>query len=182
MIFLFAGFETYQIVLIWIAFIILAIYLIGFFVALACLLDFRRKLKAHLKALQVLFTQKKEVLLALFKIFHDEVKDLDPDLVDQYGKIQWLDIKIEKQEDVVHFRNILTTFQNRFAFYIEGHKELENSEVETFLSLSRDLDSSYHRVSAIYNADLDGYEYWRKVVFYRPLFHLFGIRKKERLP
>jgi hypothetical protein len=55
-------------------------------------------------------------------------------------------------------------------------------EFITFTDTLADLDANYRRTAAIFNSDVEGYEYWRKSPLFRFWFWIDGFRPMNRLP
>lgn len=173
--------QPWQIVL-WILVIVLLLYLLGFVYLLINLLNFRSSLQKKLVALSVLFALKKDVLLSLYALYDKASVPLDDADHDAAAKVRWLKTDVVSDDDVALITGTLNTLQKRLSFLSESQTYLKTGkDFQDYVDTIADLDANYHRVVATYNTDLNGYDYWRKVIIYRFWWGLFGLKAKKRL-
>lgn len=162
--------------------ILVILYAVGFVLTLVFLLNFRAALKKNLVALSVLFAEKKEVLLSLYALFDKAAIPLDDPDKESAAKVRWLKTEVMRGSDVLLTNNALNDLERRLAMLSASEKYIQVSEdYIAYVNTLQDLDSNYRRVVAIFNTAVNGYEYWRKVLLYRPWFWLFGLRKRHRI-
>ncbi len=173
--------EWWQILLYVLAVLIL-LYLVGFFFGLSSLLSFRKKLQKRLVALSVLFAEKKDILLSLYALFDEAHIRLDSAEKDGAAKVRWLKTQVLKEEDVAEVAETLNFLQKRLTLLAESESYIKaGDDYRFFSSILQDLDTNYRRIVAVYNTEVNGYEYWRRAPIYFPLFWLCGFRKRQRL-
>ncbi len=169
-----------------IAYLLLAIgaivYLIGFFSCFISLLGFKRKLAKRIAALSIVFSEKREVLLALDTYYREAKMECSEADLECVRKVAAMQEKRIKDTDVPFYYETLSSLEKRLRYLADSNSWIKaGDDFETMLSLLSDLNGNYRRIAAVYNSDLLGYEYWRKQIFYRLWFFLFGFRKKERI-
>lgn len=166
-------------------YILLAIfvaYLSFFFYALSCLISFKDQLNRHLKALSVIYQEKKDLLSALYArmdaggiYFPGQVKV-------SCAKAGWLRLNNLKESEIPVVTATLSDLQKRLSLLLGENPTLkEDLEIHRYLGTLHDLDANMRRITALYNAALLGYEYWRKLWAYYPFFFLVGFRKRNRI-
>lgn len=162
---------------------IVGLLYLAFFVLLLCfLLHFQGELRKNLVALSVIFAEKKDVLLSLFTLFDKASVPLDDADKESAAKVRWLKTNVVKDKDAESVAFSLNDLQRRLTLLAENESYIKVSEdFQAYRSTLEDLDKNYHRVVAVYNTALNGYDYWRKVFLYRLFFWLCGFRKKSRL-
>lgn len=133
-------------------------------------------------AFAILFSEKKEALLALGTYFKDAKIDFSEADEEALKAVSSIKEKRIKEEDIPFYRETLSTLEKRLHYLAEENPWVkENDDYETMRSLLNDLNTNYRRIVATYNTDLLGYDYWRKQFLYCFLFFLFGFRGKSRL-
>jgi hypothetical protein len=166
----------------WILAIVILIYLIGFVFAFVNLIHFNGVMRKNMIALSIIFAEKKDILLSLFALFDKASVPLDDPDKESAVKVRWLKTEVMKSNATELVSQSLGDLQRRLTLLAESESYIKAGEdFQAYMNTLQDLDSNYHRVAAVYNTALNGYEYWRKMLIYRPWFWLFGFRKKKRL-
>lgn len=173
--------EPWQIIIYTLAALLL-LYFIGMVYAWTTLASFRSKLKKQVDALAILFSEKKDILLSLYALYDEANVPLEKGDKTAAAKVRWLKTDSITDNDVENITHELNALENRLTLLSESESYIKLSEdFQTYTATLKDLDSNYHRIVAIYDSDLLGYDYWRKFPLYFLLFALFGFRKKKRL-
>ncbi len=158
------------------------LYLAFFIYVFVSLLTFQRRLNQKLVAFSVLFKEKKDVLLSFYAYLDGRRVEMDSSIKESCAKICWLHIDSLKESEVRPLVSVIGDFQKRLVLLVSQNDSLaQDDDVRRFLGAAMDIDSNYRRILATYNSDIIGYEYWRKMWLYRPLFFLFGFRKRNRI-
>jgi hypothetical protein len=169
-------------IIVWVLAISLLLWAFWGIYCLFALLSFRDRMRNRLVGLSVLFSEKKDVLLSLNALFDRAKVPLEDADQDAAMKVRWLKTDVVKDEDVETINENLQHLQKRLALLSEEESYIKRDEdFEGYVNSLKDLDNNYHRIVALYNSDLTGYEYWRKRPLYFPIFWLFGLRAKKRL-
>jgi hypothetical protein len=173
--------QTWQIA-IWILAIVVILYFLGFAYLLINLANFRSSLKKRVVALSVLFAEKKEILLLLYALYDKASVPLDDSDNDAAAKVRWLKADVVKDGDVEAIAQVLNNLQKRLTLLSESQSYIKQSEdFAGYMGSLKDLDFNYHRIVAVYNTDLNGYDYWRRVFLYRFIWKWIGFPEKKRL-
>lgn len=160
---------------------LLVLYLAFFFYVLVSLLSFQGKLNSRLLAFSVLLREKKDLLSSLYSLLSEKGVEIDSATKESCAKVGWLLISSLKENEVRSVSNVISAFQKRMTLLISQNETLsKDEEVTSLLSALMDIDGNYRRIVASYNAEIIGYEYWRKMWLYSWLFFLFGFRKRNR--
>lgn len=158
------------------------LYLIGFFYCLATLMYFKRKIAKRVAALSIVYSEKREVLLALDEYFRTANMELDENDIGCVEAVRALKGGRLKEKDIMFQQETLSALEKRLRFKAGLNSWVKaGSDYETMISFLGDLNRSYRKIVAVYNSDLLGYEYWRKQPVYKYLFFIFGFRQKERI-
>jgi hypothetical protein len=162
--------------------IVVFLYVLFFILFLIFLLHFNRELKKNAVALTVIFAEKKDVLLSLYALYDKASVPLDDADKEATAKVRWLKTNVLKGSEIEAVAQDLSMLQRRLTLLAENETYIKRSEdFQAYKNTLGDLDVNYHRVVAVYNRALNGYEYWRKVLLYRLWFWLLGFRKRARL-
>jgi hypothetical protein len=168
--------------LIWIVTLLGLAYLFLAIYTIIVLVDFKGKLRKRLVALSVVYAEKKDVLLSLYALYQKAKLPLDNDVKLAKKDVVSLTTEAEDEEQSMAIVGALNVFQRRLSLLGEEERYIQKSpDYVSYMNSLKDLDNNYHRIVAAYNADLAGYEYWRKRLIYRWLTWLLGFRKRERL-
>lgn len=157
-------------------------YLLGFFLCLSSLIDFSSRLKKRLTALAILFSEKRDVLLALDAYYRKTGLAYSSADKEALAFVSAVPDKNIKDVDVKGTHDTLSSLEKRLRYLGDSNAWIkQGDEYAPMMSLLSDLSSNYRRIIAVYNSDLLGYEYWRKYPIYRLWFFLLGFRAKKRL-
>jgi|LAHS01.1.fsa_nt_gb hypothetical protein len=168
--------------LIWIVTLVGLAYLFLAIYTIIVLVDFKGKLRKRLVALSVVYAEKKEILLSLYALYQKAKLPLDNEIKLAKKDAVSLSTEAEDEEQSMAIVNSLTVFQRRLSLLGEEERYIQQSrDYVSYMNSLKDLDNNYHRIVAAYNADLAGYEYWRKRYIYRWLTWALGFRKRDRL-
>ncbi len=159
--------------------ILLAIYAIGFFYALECIATFKEKIRKKTLAISILFTEKRDVLVSLFSLMEKDIKD--ESILATVKEVNSLNLNKLKTSDIEPSIMVLTTLQKQLIMFANSTDYKNNNNYETYFDLLTDLDMNYRKMTAIFNSDITGYDYWRKTPLFRGLFYVFGFREIKRL-
>ena len=69
-------------------------------------------------------------------------------------------------------RNLITLCSRNSL--IKDSKEFLNA-----LSKYKDIEESYRQISALYNSDVIGFNYWINVIFIRPFMKISKVKNKD---
>ena len=87
-----------------------------------------------------------------------------------------------KCQDIEHAIAILTNLQKQLVMFANSNGYSNNEDYKTYFGLLTDLDMNYRKMTAVFNSDITGYDYWRKTPLFRGLLYIFGFRGVKRLP
>lgn len=162
--------------------VLLVLYL-GFFVyVLMSLLSFQGKLNKRLIAFSVLLREKKDVLSTLYNLLDEKGVSIDTLTKESCAKMCWLKIDSLKENELHTVSSTISDLQKRLTLLVSLDDALsKDEEVLRLLSALIDIDGNYRRITATYNSEIIGYEYWRKMWLYSWFFFLVGFRKRNRL-
>ncbi len=149
-------------ILILIATVLLIAYLALFFYVTSKIAYFRSALKGRIKALAVIFSQKKEVLLALTSLYEKLGASLKEEDQRAVNRAKWLIADVQTAGEIEGCAEILKTLEKRLNYIAATDQNIaENEEALTLKGTLNELDFNYRRVAAGYNSDVLGYNYWR---------------------
>ncbi len=169
--------------------IIILIALLVLFVVFSILLYvfsqavfFRRRLKKREYSMGVLFSEKKEVLLLLDKLYRE--KGMVYEESDEALREKLMGISLAKctQKEIKAARDSLKDVQSRLFFLASNNRWIQlEKEYEDLRESSSDLDVNYRQSSALYNADVNAYNYWVNIPFIHTILWIVGFRNKPIL-
>lgn len=174
--------DTGYVVLLWIVTLLALAYLFFAIYTIIVLVDFKEKLSKRFVALSVVYSEKKEVLLSLFSLYQKAKLPLENEIKVAKKDVVSLVTEARDEKESITIVNTLNAFQRRLSLLGEEERYIQQSpDFLGYMNTLKDLDNNYHRIVAAYNADLSGYEYWRKRTIYRWLTWTLGFRKRDRL-
>ncbi len=157
-------------------------YLAFFVYVFVSLLSFRGKLNHRLTAFSVLLKEKKDVLSSLYSELDAKNIEMDSATKASCAKMCWLRIDALKENEIKPILLTVSDLQKRLTLLVSQNESLkDDQDIKRFLSTLLDIDSNYRKIVAVYNSEIIGYEYWRKMWLYRPFLYLFGFRERTRL-
>ena len=82
------------------------------------------------------------------------------------------DLVIESQERIKQAKSALSylALSNKWAEKAERYQGL--------VDVYADLERFYRQNVALYNSDVEAYNYWRSIPGYRPIFHILGFKSR----
>lgn len=173
--------QPYQIIIL-ILLLLVFVYVGAFLLILSNSIAFLRKLNKRKAASMVFLIEKQEVLLAWFDLFEKAGGRLSPKDETLKTKIAAIDSKIASQSQWNEYISLLKNAQMRLNS-LSNEISFGSSEKEkgAYVSTLGDLDANYRQSSAIYNADVVGFNYWISIPGFSWLLFLFGFRKRNSL-
>ena len=158
------------------------VYAVGAVYVIGALFYFKNRLRKKIVALSILFAEKKDLLLSIFQLYDEAKLPLEESDREHCSRVRWLKTEVVKEQDVVPISEILSGLEKRLTLISENEPYIKRSEeLMTLITTLKDVDASYRRIVNVYNADVAGYMYWRRLFLYRWLSFLFGFTKKERI-
>lgn len=173
--------EPYQIILL-ILVLLIFLYVAYLIYVLTMARIFRTSMKKRIVALSVLFSEKKEILLAISKVFTKSKVTFSN--ADKAEMINLTEIVVSplRPIDVIIVSAKLKESQKRLNYIGQVNPWATRSEeYRSFMVSLHDLDANYRRIIALYNGDVAAYNYWIKAPLSFWITHLFGNRKRENL-
>lgn len=162
--------------------VLLVLYIGFFFYVLGSVSAFNTSLNKRLIALSVLLSEKKDVLLSLYALFDENGALFNSDIKDSCAKVCWLQIDKLDEEGVTSASILLSDLQKRLTLlFTQNEKLISLKDSKGYFATLLDLDGNYRRIISTFNADIIGYEYWRKMWLYSWCFFLLGFRKRPHL-
>ena len=160
--------------------ILLVLYAFGLFYALECIFTFKEKIRKKTLAISILLSEKRDVLLSLFSLMEKDVTDKS--ILTSLEMVNSLSLEKLKCQDIEHAIALLTNLQKQLVMFANSNGYSNNEDYETYFGLLTDLDMNYRKMTAVFNSDITGYDYWRKTPLFRGLLYIFGFREVKRLP
>ena len=103
----------------------------------------------------------------------DDVENIS--LLNHISDFQTL-TKEDRDQRILSFmhssRNLITLCSRNSV--IKDSKEFLNA-----LSKYKDIEESYRQISALYNSDVIGFNYWINVIFIRPFMKISKVKNKD---
>lgn len=142
---------------------------------------FTRKIKKNSKAVNLLLVQRTDIMKEIVEIAKsndillpsDDVENIA--LLNNISDFQTL-TKEDRDQRILSFmhssRNLITLCSRNSL--IKDSKEFLNA-----LSKYKDIEESYRQISALYNSDVIGFNYWINVIFIRPFMKISKVKNKD---
>ncbi|MCQ2799838.1 MAG: hypothetical protein MJ228_03655 [Bacilli bacterium] len=168
-------------ILLYILIIVILLILVYFSFVLYSILNFDKKLAKRTVAISVILSQKRELLQGIFTQFDEAKVNINSSLNKVAAQVRWLKLENLKGEDIEASAVTLKSFEKHLAILGQKYPIFDNDkDYKIYWETIDDLNSNYRRNVANYNSEVLGYEYWRKVLIFRPILHLMGFRKERK--
>jgi hypothetical protein len=175
------GLEKWQMILIIIAFVLVALWLLALIVSIAFSLVFNGKVKNSSNAINVLLTQRYEIMKYFIKIAENHGVSVPSDYIKAVEKLERIsDFQKLKKED--RDERVLSFLQtsNKIISLCDHSKEVFNDPLYQDKVIEfNDTEEIYRQKSSQYNDDVIGYNYWISIFLVKFIYRMFGIRKKD---
>lgn len=161
--------EWWQI-LILILLILAVLYLFAASICMGMAIVFKEKLKENTKALSIIMTEQKSLLLLAFERANRQQWEIEA--------LRNLETEELKEENISSLAAVIRNSYSRLEYDLNKKPTKEKRD---FKENYGDLSANYAQVCANYNSAVIGYNYWIKVPLASLLPHIAGYRKKEPL-
>lgn len=156
---------------------LIGFYLFLFFVDLVFIGTFSKKLKEHNRALTILLTQKYESLDILLSIYKKNGIKVDSSFLDAYRKIDIIHFENMDTKECIKDRTSLSLLRQELVGMVKNDVDFQkNEEFQICIKMMSTIDEQFRTISASYNADVIGYNYW---IRFRPFKYLFIFNHVE---
>ena len=160
---------------------VVSLWLIALIISIIFSLIFHRKIRNNSNAINLLLTQRYEIMVSFIKIAEsyrvkipeEERKSIA--YLERISNFQQLS-KNDRDQRVLSF---IHASHNIISLCEHSSKLVKSDEYTNNLIEFNDVEESYRQKSASYNADVIGYNYWISIPTIKFIFHLFGVRKKD---
>lgn len=160
------------------------VVLLLFFTLIAChsLKKFNLRIEKKMYAVNVLLAQKYDILLLLAKLFKKYKIKLPTEFEDELSPSMDENLKRLTLTERLTVRAYLMKTSQSIVYYAEQCEDIrEDSEYLILKKTLVELDDSYRRASALYNADALGFNYWIHLWCLRPIAKMLHLEDKELL-
>ena len=175
------GLEKWQMILIIIAFVLVVLWLLALIVSIAFSLVFNGKVKNSSNAINVLLTQRYEIMKYFIKISENHGVSVPSDYIKAVEKLERIsDFQKLKKED--RDERVLSFLQtsNKIISLCDHSKEVFNDPLYQDKVIEfNDTEEIYRQKSSQYNDDVIGYNYWISIFLVKFIYRMFGIIKKD---
>lgn len=170
--------RDYQIIIL-VASILVFAYLAAFSFVFSHVLDFRRNLNRRELALAIIESEQVNTLASIDELFKSEGVSYTAEEAALLSSLSSLafdkpthDLVIESQERIKQAKSALSylALSNKWAEKAERYQGL--------VGVYADLERFYRQNVALYNSDVEAYNYWRSIPGYRPIFHILGFKSR----
>lgn len=165
---------------IFVAVIALAIYVIFFVIVLSFSLVFKKKISKRILAINLLLTQRHDVLFLIDKLFVSNGIKIQPYVAGYLRDSTHFDDGDIDKKTRDEMRENLNRASQAFMYLADQNEIIKNNpNFIDYCKTLNELDDSYRQNVAIYNSDITGYNYWVNFIGYRFLLRLFKLKKKD---
>ena len=177
----FVDLPVYSIVLICVAAGIVFLWLFSTLLAIIFANIFGHKIKSGNKAINLLLKQRYETSKSMLEMLKKAGQKVDKNWIEIIKKFDHVSDfqKNEKSKrdsmvlDFVHISHSL------FILLNDNKEKFDSEEYRILRENYNELEDVYRQKSAVYNADVIGYNYWVRVWYARFLFLMFKKRPKD---
>lgn len=158
------------------------VYLLFFFVVLLFISNFNKRLKKRREALRLLLAQRKDITLALYRKINEQKVKVPLAIQHKVSELSNKEIGLFNHHEIFEYGPELERISKIVFELADANKIIRKSdEYNQFVKELGELDEIKRQHIAIYNADINGYNYWIKLMSYRHILKRLGFHEKKRL-
>lgn len=158
------------------------LYLLFFFIVLLFISNFNKRLKKRREAMRLLLAQRKDITLALYRKIVDQKIKVSIAVTNRINELSNKEIGLFNHYEIFEYAPELEKVTKTIFEIAEANKVIKKSEeFAQFAKELEELDEMKRQHIAIYNADINGYNYWIKLMSYRRILKALGFHEKKRL-
>lgn len=160
--------------------VVLAMYLLSLIIAYFALKKFAMRIETRKRSIDVLLSQKYDVLVLVARIFKKNHVQMPSDFEDELSPNMEGNLKKLTLTERMTIRSFLMKTTQTILYYAAQNPSI--SEDNEFLVLKRSLleiDENYRKAITLYNADAVGYNYWIGMKVAYPLRKLGHFEEKQ---
>lgn len=141
--------------------------------------EFRLRLRAKLRGLNLLLYERSEVLQSLYNLFREREIVFADEEKEIFGSLRQMTFSHSKEEEVRAAMNAVKTATSRIRYYAQANQliMLEPQYIKS-MELLDDLERNYRTLTSQYNADVMAYNYWIRIPTVSWFGYIIGYRKK----
>ena len=161
---------------------VIALYLLGFFIALFIISKFNKRLRKRRDALRLLIAQRKDIALAVYKLVAAENAKIPMSVQNKVNELANKGIGLLNDYEVLDYAPEIEKITKTIFELADASKTLKKSEdCARYRKELTELDEIKRQHIAIYNSDINGYNYWIRLMSYRLLLSALGFHEKKRI-
>lgn len=173
--------EAWQILLIIIA-IVLFVYLAALFVILTHAFDFGARIKRRLNSLNMILFERRVIILKLYETCLKYGSQFDDNAIEMIETLKAYNFNKPKFEVCKSAISLQKSIQNRIFYEFQARPEMKKDPaVENSISMLDDLERNIRTSCSLFNADVQGYNYWIAVPGYHWIFFILGRKAFESI-
>ncbi len=178
---LFESLDLWANIVIYVLIGLLGLFIFALLLALIFVSIFSRKIKNTSIVINLLLSQRYEIMLDFLK-FAREAKIKIP--VEEKNCITYLERIIDfqtlsKQDRDQRVLSFVHAAHNIISLCDRSPKLLKDERYNEKLVEFNDIEETYRQKSALYNADIIGYNYWINIPIVKIIFRIFGKHSKD---
>lgn len=178
---LFPSLDLWVNVLLYVALGLLCLFVLTLLLTLIFLLIFSRKIKNTSIVINLLLSQRYELMLDFLKFASNAKIKIPQEEIDSIANLERIiDFQsLSKQDRDQRVLSFVHAAHNIISLCDRSPKLLKDEHYNEKLVEFNDIEETYRQKSALYNADVIGYNYWINIPFVKILFRIFGKRNKD---
>ena len=161
---------------------IIIVYAFFFFVNLIFVYLFLKRLKTHTNALTILLNERFECLKSIINIFNKNstLNKINSTTLTKYNEIDIVSFKNLTSTECISARQTMSVLNQELYYLFKTNDSFKKNEELLFnFKIIDDIDSQFRILSASYNADVIGYNYWIRFAPYVYIFLFNDVKKRE---
>lgn len=161
---------------------VVALYVLFMFVVLIIISKFNKRLKNRREALRLLLAQRKDIALSLNRLVNEAKIKIPTSLQNKTSELEHKEIAHLNNYEIFEYAPEVEKIIKAFFELIESNKTLKKNETAAQLRKEvTELDEIRRQHIAIYNSDINGYNYWIRLMSYRLILSALGFHSKKRI-
>ncbi len=158
------------------------LYVLFLFIVLFIISKFNQRLKKRREALRLLLAQRKDITLGLFKLVVEAKIKIPLTLKNKISELANKEIGLFNSYEIFDYAPEVIKITKALLEVSDESKSLKkNEKVEQFRKELTQLDEIKRQHIAIYNSDINGYNYWIGLMSYRHILSALGYHPKKRI-
>ncbi|MFA5481122.1 MAG: hypothetical protein WC282_01890 [Bacilli bacterium] len=160
----------------------IGLYILFFVIVLLTISKFNKLLNKRREAMRLLLAQRKDITIALYKLAIAQKAKASTLFQNEMTALTNTEIGLLNSSEIFDFAPKLEKMTKAVFEFAETSKTIKKmSEYAQYKKELEELDEIKRQHIAIYNSDINGYNYWIRIMSYRWILIALKFHEKKRI-